>query len=567
VSSGGAGDREFEGFRHREEGGQSRARCLGFSAPMPGNTRRQLACLAVAVAVSRVSSEIYEYHLKLQEVTSSGNLRFRQSGMYAPHDAPSKTAPGNGHSFIDLGDMKLFPAPHEVQGYGRSGATFVDVAVFESRHFDEIGVESDGVKHYCCTAEQRSLTGCHPLRSLIVNEAHHTNGSIDLIRIPVPLEEGSEPVTVADHAYMLPGRKPYHKYKVKSTGLYTVLLANCDDTDAADILVQGQTEWMNPYGYLPGELYGMMPFFGVLASLYVVLGAVWLILCALNWSELLVLQMWISVVVGMGMLETGMKFADYLTFNAEGERNMGMLATGLVFGVTKRAVSRVLVVMVSLGYSIVKPSLGPQLHRVLLLGLIYFVLAVGYDMLVNLAGTNKNLGDPGFVDSLTLIVLFMSLVDVVFYMWILQALMQTIAYLDARKQSVKLQLFRRFRTVLIISVLFSIAWAIFTVVASAPKYFKRHWQSAWSVNAVWEVLYLIILVAVAVLFMPSKNSQRYAYSLELATVDPDDMEEDELDEDEAEYGGALDDGEAGGDNPVFPAAGQIGGVPMTGKLA
>ena len=33
-----------------------------------------------------------------------------------------------------------------------------------------------------------------------------------------------------------------------------------------------------------------------------------------------------------------------------------------------------LVIIVSLGFGIVKPRLGPLLHRILLLGLIYFVL-------------------------------------------------------------------------------------------------------------------------------------------------------------------------------------------------
>ena len=36
-----------------------------------------------------------------------------------------------------------------------------------------------------------------------------------------------------------------------------------------------------------------------------------------------------------------------------------------------------------------------------------------------------------------------------------------------------------------------------------------------------QVLYLAILAAIAFLWMPSANSQRYAYSMELATFDPD----------------------------------------------
>ena len=37
--------------------------------------------------------------------------------------------------------------------------------------------------------------------------------------------------------------------------------------------------------------------------------------------------------------------------------------------------SRILVIIVSLGYGIVKPRLGPTLHRVVIVGCVYFVLA------------------------------------------------------------------------------------------------------------------------------------------------------------------------------------------------
>lgn len=34
--------------------------------------------------------------------------------------------------------------------------------------------------------------------------------------------------------------------QVRKSGLYTLLLANCDATNAVDVLVTGHTTWMNP---------------------------------------------------------------------------------------------------------------------------------------------------------------------------------------------------------------------------------------------------------------------------------------------------------------------------------
>lgn len=154
----------------------------------------------------------------------------------------------------------------------------------------------------------------------------------------------------------------------------------------------------------------------------------------------------------------------------------------------------------------------------------------------------QSVQQQGVIDALTLVVLLMSLVDVIFYMWILQSLVQNINQLAQRQQTIKLQLFRRFRFVLIISVVFSVCWAIYTMVASVEDYFLTHWKSKWNVNAVWEVIYLTILAAISFLWRPTENSSRYAYYKEQATEDVDDEDdEDELDEDEEEFGGALPD--------------------------
>jgi len=144
--------------------------------------------------------------------------------------------------------------------------------------------------------------------------------------------------------------------------------------------------------------------------------------------------------------------------------------------------------------------------------------------------------------------------------------MSTIRYLERKKESIKLLLFLRFRAVLVVSVAFSSAWSIYTIAASADGYFEDHWASEWSVNAVWEVLYVLILVAIAVLWMPSQNATRYAYSMQLRTFEGDEEEDEEDNDDighlrcairgdgtiDGEYGGSLEDGE--GALPSFSEA-------------
>jgi len=582
-------------------------------APLIDMTRIRWLRLLLVFAFAR--ADVYHYHLNLGAYGTQTNLRYRQSGMFSHNDAPSKTAPGNGHSYIDFGDLEFQVMPGELSMAYPGAVTYVEVAVFESSHFSELGVTVAGAaaKQYCCTPWVENRTGCNPSRGLIRtwDESKPTkNGTIEIIRIPVPLTPGKK-VKLKHAGFEQLGHAPYSAegkgYKVRQSGLYSLLLANCDATNALDVLVTGETKWLNPYGYLPGEIYGMMPFFGVMASIYFVACAGWAVLCCWLYvcatpeesavsrgrsgaqdaaPRLTELQRWISVVLVLGLVENSLKFGDYVGWNADGERNTGALAASLVFGVTKRALSRVLVVMTSLGYSVVKPSLGPQLSKVAALGLTYFMVDMAYDLLLNLPGSKvvdtASSGSAASVflaDGVTVLVLLLAAVDVVFYVWILQALVGTITYLERKKEETKLLLFRRFRVVLVTAFLFSVAWSLYTALASAQGYFESHWSSAWSVNAVWEVSYVLITVAIAVLWMPSKHAQRYAYSSQLKTFDPDEDGsggDDDFDDTgsgfdsatnahvemrsndhsvDAEYGGELDDGGGGGGGgeEEFPA--------------
>jgi hypothetical protein len=118
-----------------------------------------------------------------------------------------------------------------------------------------------------------------------------------------------------------------------------------------------------------------------------------------------------------------------------------------------------------------------------------------------------------------------------------QSLLATIVQLEARRQKAKLALFARFQYTLAGSVVVSVVWAVYTMYLSAADDIAEEWESAWFNDAIWEVLYFIVLAAIAVLWRPSKNAQRYAFAHELSSHELADMEDDGDDDDE--YGGAA----------------------------
>ena len=132
-----------------------------------------------------------------------------------------------------------------------------------------------------------------------------------------------------------------------------MLFASCNPR-AGGIEVRGDTEWLNPYGYLPGDLYGNLPFFGWLALAYVVAGFVWAAMMAAHMDDLIQLQYWITLVLGLGMLETLTRYEDFSSWNRHGVRDDGAMLFGVLCGTAKRALSRVLVLIVSMGYGTTK---------------------------------------------------------------------------------------------------------------------------------------------------------------------------------------------------------------------
>ena len=88
--------------------------------------RRATAVAGLLLARASVA-DVYHYNLDLKAYGSEDNLRYRQSGMYSKHDAPSQTPPGDGHSFIDFGTLELEVAPGFLTMAYPGAVTYVEV--------------------------------------------------------------------------------------------------------------------------------------------------------------------------------------------------------------------------------------------------------------------------------------------------------------------------------------------------------------------------------------------------------------------------------------------------------
>lgn len=540
-------------------GGSAGDVCRGPQRPKnkPQNLRklRSVAWTAALGLLSRVpaaSAGIFPY---IEKDLEPAHLIYREAGMFAPGKGFLEIGAGggDGKSFIRLTELKfeaggLGMCPITDDGEYSSSCTaktgHVELAIFEQKSFGDVGVAINDTRYYCCDQAALQMKACK-------------QDQTGQLLLPVPsaimwhrrLELPPGIGTSLEHTDV---------FRVFETGMYVVLMGNCD-AETGPILIDGHSEWKNPYGYLPGEVYGCLPFFFVLAVFYLGMGIVWMTLCMIYIKDLLGVQMWASLVLLLGMIETGAQYFDYRDWNIEGARSTGAESFAILFGAAKRALSLSLVLMVCMGYGVVRPSLGRDVHKIMGLALVYFISSALWVAL----SSGSTTGDREFatragVNAAAILVFVNSTIMVAFYMWILQSIFGVIQHLRARRQTAKLNLYVQFRAVLGASVLFAIAWATYGIVRSAEEETNRRWESYWTVNAIWEVLYLAVLLATCFLLRPSMNNQRFSYSAVPAAAggkhdDEGDILLQSISVEDAEYGGSLDDGDDGGDE-FTPAA-------------
>ena len=400
----------------------------------------------------------------------------------------------NGLSFILLEDVvfrRETPPEEEAGAVNGTGGT-VQVLIFALEDQELIGYEAEGERHYCCTEALAADGRCRDGTAVI--QAH--DGSMGSVLVMDVEFEGGDSVALAEDKFV----------SVQRTNMYHVWFINCDKR-VQGVTVAGRSGWKNPTGYLPGMLKPFQGFFGALSLVYLFLGAAWLLLMIRTWRDLINLQFYISLVLVLSMIECSIWYFDYDNFNRTGTRPYATTVFAVLFGSVRKALARVLVLVVSMGYGVVKPTLGGYNMQVKLLGAAYFFAVLLLDCTVNV----------GSIDDMTsaaklVLVLPVSLLDSAFIVWIFSSLSKTLVQLQQRRQAVKYAMYRHFTNVLGLCVAVSIGWIFYEMHFKVRDRYNARWQDEWVTTAFWYVLNLVLLLCICTLWAPSQNAKRYAYS-------------------------------------------------------
>ncbi|XP_044490890.1 transmembrane protein 87B [Mangifera indica] len=420
------------------------------------------------------------------------------ASLVSAEDASVPSSLHDGRSFIRFENITFWrtkAAADEHRDMEHSTG-LVQVVIFEAADRNNIGGSAyGGQRSICCTPDLAKLEGCK--QGEVIRMPSATDNSWPIV-LTVQFK-GNSLFTNIDNVDV----------PITKTGMYNLFFIACDPK-LKGLVMSGKTLWKNPDGYLPGRMAPLMNFYVYMSLAYVVLCVFWFVQYLRFWKDILQLQHCITAVITLGLFEMLFWFLEYVNFNNTGMRPVVVTTWVVTIGAIRKTLSRLLILCVSMGYGVVRPTLGGLTSKVLLLGATYFLASELLDI-TEYVGTISDISGRVRL----FLVLPDAFLDAFLILWIFNALSKTLEQLQSKRSSIKLDIYRKFSNALAVTVIASVVWITYEVYFKATDPFNERWQSAWIITAFWDVLAFLLLCVICYLWAPSQNSQRYAYSDEV----------------------------------------------------
>ncbi|XP_057493219.1 uncharacterized protein LOC130778730 [Actinidia eriantha] len=413
----------------------------------------------------------------------------------------------DGRSYIRFDNITFWRSKEAADDHSEMehSTGLIQVIIFEATDRDNIGGSAyGGQRSICCTPDLAKLEGCKQGEVIRIPSATNINWPI-VLNVQF---NGNYLSTHMDSAVVY----------ITKTGMYNLFFISCDPK-LKGLTMSGETLWKNPDGYLPGRMAPLMNFYVIMSLAYALLSLIWFSQYMRFWKDILQLQHCITVVIALGLFEMTLWYFEYAHFNNTGIRPVGITSWVVTVGALRRTLSRLLILCVSMGYGVVRPTLGGLTTKVLLLGVTYF-LASELLNITEYVGTINDVSGRARV----FLVLPDALLDAFLIIWIFSSLSRTLEQLQAKRSSVKLDIYRKFSNALAVTVIASVAWIGYEVYFKATDPFNEKWQGAWMITAFWDILAYALLCVICYLWAPSQSSQRYAYSDEMGEDSDDEAQ-------------------------------------------
>jgi hypothetical protein len=119
----------------------------------------------------------------------------------------------------------------------------------------------------------------------------------------------------------------------------------------------------------------------------------------------------------------------------------------------------------------------------------------------------------------------LSITESAIFWWVFSCRWTTLKNLKLRRNIVKLTVYRHFFNTLIFCVIAAVIFMLWSIRVHKMPNCVTDWRELWIDDAYWQLLFVVILFVIIILWRPSQNNKRYAFSP---------LMDDELDEEQEE---------------------------------
>lgn len=208
-------------------------------------------------------------------------------------------------------------------------------------------------------------------------------------------------------------------------------------------------------------------------------------------------------------------FLDYQNRHGSNAVSKVLMVIVAILNAGRNSFSFFLLLIVCMGYGVVKPSLGRTMTWVRILAIAHFVFGVIYAV-ASLTITPDSAGPL-----VLLVVLPLAATLTAFYIWTLNSLSATMKDLVDRKQRVKALMYKKLWWCILGSIIVIFGFFFINTFVFASRdiedFVPEHWKTRWFVLDGWlNLVYLFDIMFIAYLWRPTAHNRRFAMSDEVS---------------------------------------------------
>ncbi|OMH82856.1 hypothetical protein AX774_g3651 [Zancudomyces culisetae] len=290
-------------------------------------------------------------------------------------------------------------------------------------------------------------------------------------------------------------------YQVNATGYY------CVDTLGSGEFI-GRADWISGYGSLPASEYIKIGFYQAMAVIYAVILIAWIWMSVKVRKDLLPLQSYIGSLIGVMLVNMLLSAYYWRGYNAYGSASQALAILMVVFSAARNSLAFFLLLVVCLGYGIVRPTLGSTMNQCLILLGLHFIAGCVYGLV------NTDRDDSEIDDDSLFVVLPIMIFTMIFYVWSMHSVVATTRILETRRQSYKLSMYNKMWNLLFYSIIALFAFFAVNIANVAmmgdTNWTEKSWRFRWMLFDGWlNIHFLVVFCIFLWMWRPTENNHRY----------------------------------------------------------